>query len=91
MKNKYIFVLLSLFIFLTGCSSQTSSQPEEEQLELTETETAALPETEPETEFIWTEPPTEPPAPDVVFINYMHTVEVKLFLTKLIVVFDRFL
>jgi len=81
MKNKYILVLLSLCILLTGCGGQTDSQPEEEQLAFSETETSALPETEPETEFIWTEPPTDPPSPDVVFINYMHTVEVNSNLT----------
>ncbi len=84
MKNK-IFLALSagMAVLLSGCSVTEWNAPQETVPETDEisSETELLPETEQETEFIWTEPETLPPAPETVFINYMHTVEANSSLT----------
>ena len=80
-KNKNILVLLcSIALLLTGCGTAQTNVAEET-TELTETEKESFSETETETEFIWTEPPTDPPAPENVFISCMPVVEANSNLT----------
>ncbi|MBR0483695.1 MAG: hypothetical protein IJJ69_02820, partial [Oscillospiraceae bacterium] len=61
-KKNNLIISCCLLLLLSGCANDKNITASEEEIsaELTESETDTLPETETETEFIWTEPPTEP-------------------------------